>query len=115
MSPSAWLIWALVISTVSFASGYELARYFERDRTDRCAVALQRTREALTRTRAQAETAHQWFWWLFGERAMVATELDALRAELRRLRAHTGGPGCRMNPRLRPTSRPTSHVEPPEI
>jgi hypothetical protein len=112
MSPTAWLVWAFVISAVSFASGYQLAKYFERDRADRSATALRRAREARAAAQAAAETAQQWVNWLLDERAMVRAEREALKAERQLLRALAGAPGCRMTRRLGPTARLVSNVRP---
>jgi hypothetical protein len=106
MNPAAWLAWALVISAVSFASGYQLAMYFERDRADRSTTALQRAGEALAAARAAAEAAQQWVSWLLNERAMVHAEREALRAERELLRTPARARGCRMTRQLRHTARP---------
>jgi hypothetical protein len=60
VSPTAWLVWAFLISTVSFCSGFQLARCFDRDWVERVDVALRRSREALAAARAEAEVAQQW-------------------------------------------------------
>jgi hypothetical protein len=72
MTPTTWLVWAFLISAVSFCSGYQLARYFDRDWVERVDVALRHTREALAAARADAEVAHHWVSWLIAE--VAATE-----------------------------------------
>jgi hypothetical protein len=74
MSPTTWLVWAFLISAVSFCSGYQLARYFDRDWVERVGVALRRTREALAAARAEAEVAQQWVSWLIAEVAAMKRE-----------------------------------------
>jgi hypothetical protein len=79
VSPTGWLMWALVIVVVSFCSGYQLAGYLEADRAERAAAALRCAREAYAASRADAYAAREFSARLHAE--AVAARRDRETAE----------------------------------
>src|SRR5215218_6880781 len=81
MSPTAWLVWVLVISAASLLAGYEIARYRMREEANRAAGDITRARQAVAACRAETAAVRRWMDKVLADEALLHCEREAVQAE----------------------------------